>query len=167
MNLSVVIPMDFLPKDLLGRFDVGDIFTDTGSNQMVLEPAVRSFDLAFGLGRKGVSDFDIAVLQDLFPLRVGLIGQKMVFSPEGVSSLDKSEDGMRIDIVAMGESMLKNDGLEGRDMGPACFFVDQGCVEDKSAVIIQGCDEIPFLLGGGCPEMKRGVMLNQFSNVTG
>jgi len=74
VNLAVVISVDLLSKDLLGRFDLGDIFTDTGSNQSVLEPTVRSFDLAFGLGRKGVSDFDIAVLQDLFPLRGGLIG---------------------------------------------------------------------------------------------
>ena len=38
VNLSVVISVDFLSKDLLGGFDVGDIFSDTGSNQMVLEP---------------------------------------------------------------------------------------------------------------------------------
>ena len=61
VNLAVVITVDLLSEDLLSRFDVGDIFPDTGSNQMVLEPTVRSFDLAFGLGRKGMGDFDIAV----------------------------------------------------------------------------------------------------------
>jgi hypothetical protein len=167
VNLTVVISVDFLSKDLLGRFDVGDIFTDTGSNQMVLEPTVRSFDLAFGLGRKGVSDFDIAVLQDLFPLRGDLIGQKMVFSPEGVSSLDKSEDGMRIDIVGERRAVSKDDGLESLDVGPTGLFLDQGSIKDEAAMIIQGSDQIPFLLSGGCPEMKGGVMLNQFSDITG
>jgi hypothetical protein len=32
-------------------------------------------------------------------------------------------------------------------------------------MIIKGCDEVPFLLGGGCPEMKRGVMLDQFPSI--
>ncbi len=118
MNPAVVISMDFLSQNLLGRFDVGDIFSDTGSNQMVLEPTIRPFDFAFGLGRKSMCDFDIAVLQDLFPLRGGLIGQKVVFSPDGVSSLDKSEDGMRIDIVGERKAIAKDDGLEGLDVSP-------------------------------------------------
>ena len=167
MNLAVVISMEFLSKNLLGLFDFGDIFSDTGSDQVVLEPTIRSFDLAFGLGRKSMSDFDIAVLQDLFPLRGGLIGQKVVFSPEGVSSLDKSEDGVRIDIVGEREAIAKDDGLEGQDMGPTGLFLDQNGIEDESTIIIQGSDEIPFLLGGGCPEMIGGVMLDQFSGITG
>jgi hypothetical protein len=134
---------------------------------MVLEPTIRSFDLAFGLGRKSMCDFDIAVLQDLFPLRGSLIGQKVVFSPDGVSSLDKSEDGMRIDIVGERKAIAKDDGLKGLDVSPAGFFLDQGRIEEEPTMIIQRRDEIPFLLGGGCPEMKRGIMLNQFSEIPG
>ena len=62
MNLAVVISVEFLSEDLLGRFDLSDIFSDTGSNQMVLEPTIRSFDLAFGLRREGMNDLDIALL---------------------------------------------------------------------------------------------------------
>jgi hypothetical protein len=167
VNLAVVISVDFLSQDLLGWFDVGDIFSDTGSNQMVLEPTIRSFDLAFGLGRKSMRDFDIALLQDLFPLRGGLIGQKVVFSPDGVSSLDKPEDGMRIDRVGKRKAIAKDDGLEGLDVSPAGFFLDQGGIKDEPAMVIQRRDKIPFLLGSGYPEMKRGVMLNQFSEITG
>jgi len=167
VNLAVVISMDFLSQDLLGRFDIGDIFSHTGSNQMVLEPTIRSFDLAFGLGRKSMGDFDIAVLQDLLPLRGGLIGQKVVFSPDGVSSLDKAEDGMRINIVGKRKAIAKDDGLKGLDVSPTGLFLDQGGIEEEPTMIIQRCDEIPFLLGGGYPEMKRGVMLNQFSDITG
>jgi len=154
VNLAVVVSMDFLAKNLLGGLNIGDIFSDTGSDQMVLEPTVRPFDLTFRLGRKSVDDFDVAVLQDLFPLRGGLIGQKVVFSPEGISSLDKTEDGMRIDIVGEREAIAKDDGLESLDVSPTGFFLDQGSIKEEPTMIIEGGDEIPFLLGGGCPEMK-------------
>ena len=167
MNLAVVVSMDFLAKNLLGRFNIGDIFSDTGSNQMVLEPTVRPFDLAFSLGRKSMSDFDIAVLQHLFPLRGGLVGQEVVFSPDGVSSLDKPEDGMRIDVVGEREAIAKEEGLERLNVSPAGFLFDQGSIEEEPTMIIQGRDEIPFFLSGRGPKMKLGVMLNEFSNITG
>jgi hypothetical protein len=167
VNLAVVIPVYLLSKDLLGCLDVGDIFSDTGSNQMVLEPTIRSFNLPLRLGRKGISDFHIAVLQDLFPLRGGLIGQDMMFSPDGVSSLDESEDGMRIDIVGERKAISKDDGLESLNMRPRGLFLNQGGIKDEAAMIIQRGDEIPFLLSGGGPEMKRGVVLDEFSYITG
>jgi hypothetical protein len=86
VNLTVVISMDLLSQDLLGRFNIGDIFSDTGSDQAVLEPTIRSFDFAPGLRRKGMDDLDIALLQHLFPLRSRVIGLKVVLIPEGVSA---------------------------------------------------------------------------------
>ena len=163
----VVISSEFLVEDPLSLLNMGDIFPDTGSNEVVLEPAIGSFDFASGLRGEGMDDFYIAVFEDLFPLRGGLIGQEVVFIPEGVSSTDKSEDGVRIDIVGVRESEAEDDGLEGQDMGPAGFFVDQNGVEHESAIIIQGGNEIPFLLSRWCPEMIRGVMLNQLSGITG
>jgi hypothetical protein len=167
VNLVVVISSEFLVKDSLSLLDLGNIFSDTGSDEVVLEPAVGSFDLTSGLRWKGMSDLHIAVLENLFPLRGGFIGEEVVLIPEGVSSSDKSEDGVRIDIIAVGEPILKDDGLEGQDMGPAGFFLDQNGIEHESAIIIQGGDEVPFLFGSGCPEVMGGVMLNQFSDITG
>jgi hypothetical protein len=167
VNLSVIISMDFLSEDLLGGFDVADIFSDTDSDQPVLEPAIRSFHFPFDLWRQGIGDFHIAILKDLFPLRRSLIGQEMVFSPEGVPSLDKSKDGMGVYIVAVRESVLKSDGLEGQDMSPGGFLFDQSGIKDQAAIIIQGSDEIPFFLGSGCPEMIGGVMLDQLPHITG
>ena len=112
MNLTVVILVEFLSEDLLGRFNLSDIFSDTGSNQMVLEPAVGSFHLSFGLGGEGIGDFHIAILKDLFPLRRGLIGQEVVISPERIPSLDKSKDGVRVHIVGIRESVAEDNGLE-------------------------------------------------------
>ena len=69
----MVISSEFLVQDPLSLSDLGDILSDTGSDESILEPAIRSFNLAFGLGRKGVGDLHIAVLQNLFPLRGSFI----------------------------------------------------------------------------------------------
>jgi len=45
----------------LGLFDISDILSDAISHQPVLEPLVRTFYLAFSLGRQGISDFDITI----------------------------------------------------------------------------------------------------------
>ncbi len=167
VDLLVVISVEFVVKNPFGLFDFGDILSDTGSDESVLEPTIRSFNLAPGLGRKGVNDLHIAILQDLLPLRDSLICEKVVFIPEGVSSPDEAKDGMRIDIVGVRESITEDDRLEGQDMGPAGFFLDQNGVEHESAIIIHGSDQIPFLLRGGGPEMVRGIMLNQLSDIMG
>ena len=52
-------------------------------------------------------------------------------------------------------------------MGPAGFCFEQNGIEHEPAIIIQRSDEIPLLLGGGCPEVMGGIMLNEFSGITG
>jgi hypothetical protein len=167
VNLSVVISMDFLAKDLLGGFDVGDIFSDADSDQAVLEPAIGAFHFPFRLWRQGIGDFDITIIQDLLPLRGGLIGQEEVLSPEGVPPLNKSKDGMGVDIIGVRESVSKDDGLKSEDMSPGGFLFDQSGIKDQPAIIIQGSNEVPLFLGCGCPEMIGGVVLDQLSGVTG
>ncbi len=167
VNLAVVIAIAFLVQDFLGLLDFGDFFADTGSDEPVLEPAVRSFDFASGLGGKGMDHLDIAVGEDLFPLGGGFIGEEVMFSPEGVSSLDKAKDGVGVDVVIIREAVSQNHGLQGQDMGPAGFLPDQDGIEQKAAVIVQGSDQVPFLLGGRCPEMMGGVVLDQFPGKAG
>jgi hypothetical protein len=167
VNLLVIISVQFMVKNPLGLFDFGDILSDTGSDKVVLEPAIGSFNLAPGLGRKGVNHLHIAILQDLLPLRGGLIGEEVVLIPEGVSSSDKPKDRMRIDIIGVRESEAEDDGLEGQDMGPTGFCLNENGIEHESTIIVQGSDEVPFLLGCWGPKMMRGVMLNQFSGITG
>jgi hypothetical protein len=124
VKLLVIITVEFKIKNPLSLFDLFDVFSDTGADESVLEPAIGSFDFASGLRREGVNDLDIAILKDLFPLRGGLISQEVVFIPEGVSSPDKSKDGVRIDIIGVRESISEDDGLEGQDMGPAGLYLD-------------------------------------------
>jgi len=165
VDLVVVISVEFMVQNVLGLFDFSDLFSDTGSDESVLEPAVGSFDLTSGLGGERVNDLHIAILQDLFPLRGGLIGQEVVFLPEGVSSSDEAKDAVGVYIVGIGETMAEDHALEGQDMGPAGLCLDQNGIEHESAIIIQRGDEIPFLLGCWGPEMMGGVMLNQFSGI--
>jgi hypothetical protein len=113
VKLLMVVSIEFMIKNPLSLFDLFDIFSDTGADESVLEPTIGSFDFASGLGRKGVNNLHVAILQDLFPLRGGFIGEAVVFIPEGVSSPDKSKDGVRIDIVGVGESIAKDDRLQG------------------------------------------------------
>jgi hypothetical protein len=105
VDLLVIISVEFMVKDPLSLIDFGDILSDTGSDESILEPAIGSFNLTSGLGRKGVNYLHVAILQDLFPLRGGLVGEEVMFIPEGVSSPDKSKDGVRIDIIGERESM--------------------------------------------------------------
>jgi len=114
-----------------------------------------------------VNDLDVAILQDLFPLRGSLIGEEVMFIPEGVSCSDKSEDRVRIDVVGVRKPISKDDGLEGQDMGPAGLCLEQNGIEHESAIIIQRSDEVPFLPRGRGPEVMGGVMLNEFSGITG
>jgi hypothetical protein len=95
---------------------------------VALEPAIGSFDFASGLGREGMDDLYVTVLEDLFPLRGGFIGEEVVLIPEGVSSSEESEDGVRVDVVGVRESIAEDDALEGQDIGPASFFLDQSGV---------------------------------------
>jgi len=99
VDLAVVIAMKFLIKNLLSVLDFGHIFADTGSDQAVLEPPIRSFDFASGLRGERMDNLHIALLEHVFPLRSRFIGLKVVLIPEGVSSPDKPKDRVRIDII--------------------------------------------------------------------
>jgi len=167
MKLLVVISVEFMIKDVLGLFDFFNLFSDTSADESVLEPTIGSFDFSLGLRRKGISDLHIAILNDLLPLRGGLIGQEMVFIPEGISSADKSEDGVRVDIIHVRESKAKEDRLQGQNMGPTGLCLEQNGIEHESAIIIQRSDEVPLLLSGGGPEVMGGVVLDEFPDIMG
>jgi hypothetical protein len=83
VDLLVVISVEFMIKNPLSLFDLFDFFSDTRADESVLKPTIGAFHFALGLRREGIGDLHIAILQDLFPLRGGLIGQSMVFIAEG------------------------------------------------------------------------------------
>jgi hypothetical protein len=88
-------------------------------------------------------------------LGIDFICESVVFVPELITASDETEDGMRVDVVGEGKALLQKYRLKILDMSPRGFVADEGSVEDKTAVIIQRCDERPFFFGGGSPEMDR------------
>jgi len=100
VELMVVIAMDFVSEDRANFFQGGEFFIDTGPNDPILEPAIGSFDLTFGLGREGEGDIDAQKPHHLSPRGIDVIGLEDVFTPEAISSLDKTKDSEGIDIVA-------------------------------------------------------------------
>ena len=118
MDLAEVIVLDFPAQESSGLADVGSVGAHAGSHEVVLEPLIRSLNLALGLGGKGVDDLDAAVGQDLFPLGIDLIGDFVVIAPDGIAALDKAEDGVGIDVIGKRQTIFQKDRLKSHDMAP-------------------------------------------------
>ena len=69
MNPLVIVFMDLAEQDLVGFGNGSDIVSGADTNDMILNPAIRTFNFAFGLRGQSVDDFDLAIVNDLFPLR--------------------------------------------------------------------------------------------------
>jgi len=91
--LVVVITVDFGTEDLSSFSECLNVFSGTSSYQPILEPAIRSFDLTFSLRRERIARFDMAFSQNLFPLGIDVIGLKIVFAPERITTLNEPENG--------------------------------------------------------------------------
>jgi len=163
----VIVLADFVFEDLAGLVNGGDILPDTGPDQMILKPAVGSFHFAFSLRRKGINDFDAAVLEDLSPLGIDFVRQLVVPVMELVSAADKTKDRMGIHVIRVRIPVPEHQGLQGLDVGPDPFFSQEGGIEKVAAVIIQRGNQVPFLLARGRPQVMRRIMLDEFSDVTG
>jgi hypothetical protein len=101
MHLVIVIAVDFGTEDLAGLDDRLDVFSGTCSDEPILEPAIRPFDLAFGLRREGIARLDMTVPKDSFPLRIHIIRDQIVFSPERISTLDEAENGVTVGVIGI------------------------------------------------------------------
>jgi hypothetical protein len=115
-------------------------------------------DLALGLRRKSVDHLDTQDLHDLLPLGFGLIGLENVFAPQAVTSLDEAEDAQRVDVVAQRDCMGFYEGLGGLDVVPGRFDGEEVGKKQLAAVVIDGRDQGPLLLGIGRPQMEGSIM---------
>ena len=100
--MVIVIAVDFETEDLAGLGDGLDVFSGTGSDQSILEPAIGPFDLAFGLRGERIARLDVTVAKDPFPLGVDIIGDQIMFSPDGVPALDETENGVAVGVIGIG-----------------------------------------------------------------
>jgi len=105
MDLVVVIAVNFETEDFPCFSDGLDVFSGPGSHESILEPAIRPFDFAFSLRRECIARLDVTVTQDAFPLRVYIIGNQMMFSPDGVPSLDEPENGVTVGVIGIGSAI--------------------------------------------------------------
>lgn len=55
MDLQVIVAMDFFTQDWTRNRQVGNMFEGTGADKAVLQPAIRTFNLALGLRRESVN----------------------------------------------------------------------------------------------------------------
>jgi len=83
-----------------------------------LGAAIRSFDFAFGLRRKGVGHIHTQQAQDLTPLRIDVIRSQDLLVPDAVPALDEAEDAQIIHVVLQRQSIGLHQALCGPDMGP-------------------------------------------------
>ena len=167
MNPVKIVALDFATKEGLSGTKVSDVVSHAGSDQAILDPAIGSFDLALGLRREGIGHLDATIVQNLFPLGISLIGNKMMLTPQRVPSLDEPKDGMGVDVIGEWTTILEEDCLKRHDMSPRGLSFQQGSIEDEAAIIIERRNEIPLLLSCWSPEVVGGIMLNQLTDVLG
>ena len=83
-----------------------------------------------------MGNFDLTVIEDLFPLGVDIIGDFMMGAPEGVSLLYESKYGMRVNVISIRASEEQDHTLQGRDMVPAGLRLDEVGKKHVPAVVI-------------------------------
>lgn len=105
MDLVVVIAVHFETEDLPGFHDGIDVFSGAGSDESILEPAIRPFDFAFRLRQERIARLDVTVPQDPFPLRFHIIRHQMMFSPDGVPALDEPGNGVTVSVIDIGSAI--------------------------------------------------------------
>lgn len=167
MDSLVVVLMDFLGKDLVGRGDIRNILPDTGAHQMVLDPAVGAFDLTLGLRRECIDRLNTALGHDLFPLGIDVVSKTEVPGVELIAAANEPKDRVAVDVEGVGEAIAQNQTLKRFDMCPDCLGFHQVSIEEIAGEVIQRGDEVPFDLCSRSPEVVGGIMLDQLADVAG
>mgnify|MGYP001571969835 CR=1 FL=1 len=90
--MFVIVMVALGVEDALSMMDIFDIISDAGADEVILKPTIGSFDFTFGLGREGVDGFDVAFFEDLFPLRVDVVGKFVKVVMELVTAFDVTKD---------------------------------------------------------------------------
>lgn len=111
MNAFIIIGVHFVGEDAVAFTDPGDVVADASSDEMILDPAVRSLDFALRLRGQGVNGFDIEVADHLPPLGVSFIGEKMMLVKKFIPASDESENGVGVDVKGIGDAVFQNESL--------------------------------------------------------
>ena len=113
-----VVAIDLHSEHLLSLIDYPDSFHGTGSDNPVLKPPVRAFDLPLGLRREGMRHLRARCLNTSFPLRVNLICLLVLFDPDAIPMRDEPEYPQAIHIVLERNSTGHHELSNCLNMGP-------------------------------------------------
>ena len=145
-----VVAIELVLQDRAGVFQGDDLVQEARADDAILEPAIGSFDFAFGLREEGIGHIDTQDTHRHAPLGIDIIGLEDMLAPDAVSSLDEAEDSQGVDVVAQGDAVGLHQGLGGLKVGASGLFGEEISEQQLAAEVVDGGDQRPFLLG------KRG-----------
>ena len=159
----IEFPAQHLPRLL----DRGDPVPHTCSYQVILNPAVRSLDLALGRWTQGIDNLDAQILQHRLPLYDDVLFLGVRLLPDRIAFLDKPEDRVVIDVVLQRTAHACDQSLDGDDMRPGAFALPQVRIQEIATMIVNGGDQIPLGRRLRGPKMIRRIVLNQLPHIVG
>ena len=80
--------------------DIFDIFADAGANEVVLNPAIGALDFTFGLRSESIDRFNVTIVDNLFPLRIDVVGKLLKTMVSLIAAPDVTENGMAVSVIS-------------------------------------------------------------------
>ena len=59
--------------------------------------------------------------------------------------MNEAEDRVAIGVIGIRGTITEDHTFQGKDMVPTGFSFNKFCIQELTAVIVEACDEIPFL----------------------
>ena len=137
----VTIAMEPQSLDVgVGSFHVGDLFAGEIGGKSALPELVLTFDLSFGLGRRGIKEADVVELEG--PAQLG----------ERVRILSE-EDAVIIDVDLQRSPVEKKGRRQEIQVGQQKFSIIEFGTDEQATAIIEHVEHGKVHGGGGKPVM--------------
>lgn len=89
------------------------------------------------------------IASDLSQLRIDVISDEDMFAPDGVPTLNETEDAQIVHIIAQREPEVLQNSLSGPNIGAGSLLRDKIGIKQLAAIFIQRGDQGPHLSGEG------------------
>lgn len=154
MDFLLVGVLEELVQEMIGGDQVDDAFRGKEGNQALLPVIVTPFDLAFGLGRGGVEEFDAVEVEGVAELGegVGIVGV---------------EEGMVVHVECQGQAVCLKDAGEKVQMGQEGFGRIEACARVEARGVVEDVQEDLFVGTPWQPSVGRGVVLPERAEIAG
>jgi hypothetical protein len=154
VDLVVVGVREELIEQVVGAGEFDDEVGRQERDQSFLPVIVAALDLAFGLGRGGVAEFDAVEVEGLSELgeSLGIVGV---------------EEGVVVHIEGQGQAVSLKDAGEEVEVGQQGFCGVEACAGVQAGGIIEDVEEDLFVGATGQPGVGCGVVLPECAVITG